>query len=253
MAERNQTPGSGDTGSRAPASSLRRGSVAHPDGSLSGASGAGDETWWLDPSTTAALVVDVQRLFTDLVGAPIDPPLDDVLPRIGRFVDASRSAGATIVLVRTIIAPNAHSRSTLQWPEFMRTGVAPGAPGTTFDACLRPQPGDIEVVKQRYSAFVGTRLDEILKDRGIVSVIVLGLTTNVCVQSTARDAWQHDYQTITLADCCAEIGEGSHQASLDWTARNFGTVSQAEEVLGRWRRQPLESARGRAIEGGQRA
>ena len=224
---------------------MRQDSVQHPDGSPSGASAAADETRWLDPSTTAALVVDVQRLFTDMVGAPIDPPLDEVLPRIGRFVDASRSAGATIVLVRTIIAPDAHSRSTLQWPEFMRAGVAPGAPGTAFDACLDPQPGDIEVVKQRYSAFVGTGLDEILKDRGIVSVIVLGLTTNVCVQSTARDAWQCDYQTITLADCCAEIGEGSHQASLAWTGRNFGTVGQAEEVLGRWRPQPSEHGRTR--------
>lgn len=116
----------------------------------------------------------------------------------------------------------------------MRAGVAPDAPGTTFDPCLSPQPGDIEVVKQRYSAFVGTRLDEILRDRGIVSVIVLGLTTNVCVQSTARDAWQRDYQTITLADCCAEIGEGSHQASLAWTGRNFGTVCQSDQVLRRW-------------------
>jgi ureidoacrylate peracid hydrolase len=92
---------------------------------------------------------------------------------------------------------------------------APGAPGTEFDSCLTPQPTDIEVVEQRYSAFVGTRLDETLQDRGIVSVIVLGLTTNVCVQSTARDAWQRDYGTITLADCCAEVGEGSHPERSD--------------------------------------
>lgn len=210
--------------------------VAHPDGSPSGSATA-DDTSWPDPETTAVLVVDVQRLFTDMVGAPIEPPLNDVLPRIGRFVDDSRRSGATILLVRTIIAPDAHSRSTLQWPEFMRAGMAPGAPGTEFDPCLNPQPGDIEIVKQRYSAFVGTRLDGILRDRGIVSIIVLGLTTNVCVQSTARDAWQRDYETITLADCCAEIGPGSHDASLAWTARNFGTVSKSDEVTTRWRRR----------------
>ena len=210
--------------------------VAHPDGSPSAVSAAADDTLRLDPSATAVVVVDVQRLFTDMVGAPIEPPLSDVLPRIGRFVDAARGAGATIVLVRTIIAPDAHSRSTMQWPEFMRGGVAPGAPGTTFDACLNHQPSDIEVVKQRYSAFVGTRLDELLRDRAIGSVVVLGLTTNVCVQSTARDAWQRDYQTITLADCCAEIGEGSHEASLAWTGRNFGTVCQSEEIMKRWQR-----------------
>lgn len=238
MTDRNQAAAAAATGSRAPASTVPPGSVAHPDRSPSLDSTVADDTWWPDPATTATLVVDVQRLFTDMVGAPIEPPLKDVLPRIGRFVDDSRRAGATIVLVRTIIAPDAHSRSTLQWPEFMRTGMAPGAPGTSFDPCLSPQPGDIELVKQRYSAFVGTQLDEILRDRGIVSVVVLGLTTNVCVQSTARDAWQRDYQTITLADCCAEIGEGSHDASLAWTGRNFGAVCKSDELSGRWGRCP---------------
>ena len=219
---------------------VRPASVAHPDGSSSVDSATGVGTLRLDPATTAVVVVDVQRLFTDMVGAPIEPPLNDVLPRIGRFVDDSRQAGATIVLVRTIISPHAHSRSTRQWPEFMRAGMAPDAPGSTFDPCLNPQPGDIDVVKQRYSAFIGTRLDEILRERGIVSIVVLGLTTNVCVQSTARDAWQRDYQTITLADCCAEVGPGSHDASLSWTARNFGAVCTSDEVITHWRHRESE-------------
>lgn len=219
-----------------------QGSIAHPDGTPSSGSTAAEETWQCDPSTTAVVVVDVQRLFTDMVGAPVDPPLADVLPRISRFVEASRSAGAMIVLVRTIIAPDAHSRSTRHWPEFMRAGVAPGAPGTEFDPCISLRPGDIEVVKQRYSAFVDTQLDDVLRDRGIATVVVLGLTTNVCVQSTARDAWQRDYQTITLADCCAEIGEGSHDNSLVWTARNFGSVARSDEVLSRLQRQSADPA-----------
>jgi ureidoacrylate peracid hydrolase len=209
--------------------------VAHPDGSSSGTSTIVDETWSLDPITTAAIVVDVQRLFTDMVAAPIDPPLNVAVPAIGRFVADSRRAGVTIVLVRTMIPPDAHSRSTLQWPEFMRAGMAPGAAGAEFDPCLDVQPTDIEIVKRRYSAFFGTPLDDILRTRGIETVVVLGLTTNVCVQSTARDAWQHDYRTITLDDCCAEIGQGSHAGSLAWTSRNFGLVSTSSEVCRRLR------------------
>ena len=204
--------------------------VAHPDGTASGPPPAFPEVGSLDARTTAAVVVDVQRLFTDMVAAPIVPPLSVVLPAIERFVGESRRAGVTIVPVRTIIAPDAHSRSTLQWPDFMRAGMAPGAAGTEFDPCLNVVPTDVEIVKRRYSAFFGTRLDDILRARGIDTVVVLGLTTNVCVQSTARDAWQHDYRTITLADCCAEIGEGSHAASLAWTSRNFGLVSTSSEV-----------------------
>jgi nicotinamidase-related amidase len=207
-------------------------SQAHPDGSP-----AGDQALFsgsVDPLTTAAVVVDVQRLFTDLTGAPMDPPLDSVLPRIGQFVQNCRDAGVMVVLVRTIIVSDAHSRSTLQWPEFMRAGMAPGSPGTEFDSHLHRRPEDVEVVKTRYSAFFGTSLDELLRARGIETVMVLGLTTNVCVQSTARDAWQRDYETITVADCCAEIGAGSHDASLAWSARNFGAVITSHELSGRW-------------------
>jgi nicotinamidase-related amidase len=214
--------------------------VAHPDGSSSGDTAFADGTSPLEPVRTAVVVVDVQRLFTDMLAAPIEPPLSEVLPRIGKFLRHARSAGASVVLVRTIIAPDSHSRSTLQWPEFMRAGMAPDAAGTEFDPSLDRQPGDIEIVKQRYSAFFGTRLDEVLRDRGVDTVIVVGLTTNVCVQSTARDAWQHDYRTITLEDCCAEVGTGSHAASLAWTSRNFGVVCPSDEVCARW---ALESDR----------
>ena len=210
-------------------------SVAHPDGSSAGNASLSGTA--IDPATTAVIVVDVQRLFTDMVGAPIEPPLADVLPRLRKFLAESRKAGATIVLVRTIIAPERHSPSTLQWPEPMRAGMEPGAPGTEFDPSLEVRESDVEVVKERYSAFFGTQLDQTLRMRGIKTVLVLGLTTNVCVQSTARDAWQHDYQTITIADCCAEIGEGSHASSLAWTARNFGTVCSSEEVIASWQRQ----------------
>ena len=217
--------------------------VAHPDGSSSHDRRAADHAPSIDPATTAVVVVDVQRLFTDMVGAPIEPPLAEVLPRIRHFLEESRRAGAAVLLVRTIIPPDAHSRSTAQWPEFMRAGMEPGAAGTEFDACLNVQPTDLEVVKPRYSGFFGTNLDELLRARRIETVIVLGLTTNVCVQSTARDAWQRDYRTITLEDCCAEIGEGSHKASLAWTVRNFGMVSRSDEVVAHWRRHTAPGRR----------
>ncbi len=205
--------------------------VAHPDGTSHKLDTA-DQA--LDPATTAVVVIDVQRLFTDMVGAPIEPPLAQVLPRIREFLTEARRAGTIVVLVRTIIAPNEHSQSTMQWPEQMRAGMAPGAAGTEFDSCLDVQPSDVEVVKPRYSAFFGTQLDETLRARGTKSVIVLGLTTNVCVQSTVRDAWQRDYSTITIEDCCAEVGEGSHAASLNWISRNFGRVCCSDQLIAQW-------------------
>src|SRR4051812_33763374 len=96
--------------------------VAHPDGTVSAALPTDD--WPLDPATTAVIVADVQRLFTDLLGVPVVPPLAEVLQRIESFIEQARTAGAQIILVRTVIAPEDHSRSTLQWPAFMRANVA---------------------------------------------------------------------------------------------------------------------------------
>ena len=217
--------------------------VEHPDGTSALNPHGSDPLPPLDPRTTAVVAVDVQRLFTDLAGAPIEPPLAEVLPRIGQFLQHSRRTGAAVVLVRTIIDPDAHSRSTLQWPPFMRDGLAPGATGTEFDPCLDVQPEDHQIVKQRYSAFFGTQLDRLLRDRGMETVVVLGLTTNVCVQSTARDAWQHDYRTVTVADCCAEVGPGSHGESLAWTSRNFGLVVPAHELVEAWQRYSRHAGR----------
>lgn len=208
----------------------------HPDGSPAlPPQPAAKAAHPLDPATTAVVVVDVQRLFTDLLGVPVDPPLDGMLAVTSHFLNEARVAGATVILARTVMAPEDHSQNTLRWPEFMRLNLLPGSPGTEFDPAVAPRSGDVEIVKQRYSAFLGTPLNETLRDRGLTTVVVLGLTTNVCVQSTARDAWQYDYDTITLSDCCSEVGNGSHEASLLWTGRNFGRVCTSAEILSAWR------------------
>ena len=187
----------------------------------------------LDAARTAVVVVDVQRLFTDLIPFPLSPPLDDVLPAITRLLDAARHAGLPVVLVRTIITPDEHSDNTRTWPRFMTDNMLPGSPGAEFDPCLRRADTDLEVVKQRYSAFHRTSLDDLLRARNIDTLIICGLTTNVCVQSTVRDSWQHDYHTITVGDCCAETDQpaGSHDMSLAFTARNFGTVTTSDRVI----------------------
>lgn len=207
----------------------------HPDGTpVRSPESEGHVAQLADPATTAVVVVDVQRLFTDLLGVAVEPPLLGVLAATTQFLGSARAAGATVVLARTVIAPENHSRNTLMWPEPMRLNLMPGAPGSEFDPAATPRAGDVEIVKQRYSAFMGTPLHTTLRDRGISTVMVLGLTTNVCVQSTARDAWQLDYDTITLSDCCSEVGSGSHEASLAWTVRNFGRVFTSKEVLADW-------------------
>lgn len=189
----------------------------------------------LDPSRSAVIVVDVQRAFTDLLEHALVPPLSEVLPNITRFLDGAREAGVIVFLVRLVINPEDTSKNTAAWGESFVKLVGRGAPGTEWDACLNPADGDIKIAKRRYSSFFDTSLDAMLRERDIGTVVICGLTTNVCVQSTVRDAWQRDYQTITLSDCCAEDGEGAHSSALRWIARNFGSVHTSRTVLEMWR------------------
>jgi len=207
-------------------------SEAHPDGTASGTVGLDAH---LDPATTAVVVIDVQRLFTEIVGAALDPPVDTVKANLSTLLAQARHAGATVVLVRSVISPDEHSINTRQWPDFMRENMEPGSIGVEFDPCLGRTAGDIEVIKKRYSAFVGTPLGSLLRERDIATVAIVGLTTNVCVQSTVRDAWQLDYRTITVSDCCSEMGAEAHERSLAWNARNFGHVCTSDELVAAWR------------------
>lgn len=206
--------------------------AAHPDGTASGTVGLHAH---LDPARTAVVVVDVQRLFTDIVGAALDPTVDAVKANLSALLAQARDAGATVVLVRSVISPDEHSSNTRQWPDIMRENMEPGSIGVEFDPCLKRTAGDIEVIKKRYSAFVGTPLEALLCERDIATVAVVGLTTNVCVQSTVRDAWQLDYRTITVSDCCSEMGAQAHDMSLAWNARNFGHVCTSDQLVAAWR------------------
>lgn len=169
-----------------------------------------------DPRHTAVLVVDVQEQFA---GMSLYPPVADVLPRVRRFVDIARVVGAMIVCIQEIIPT-----------------------GMDFAPGFAPQPGDVYLRKPRYSAFFGTSLETILRGRGIRTVIVAGLTTDVCVSSTARDASQNDFATITLRDCTAEQTQARYESSLATLATVFGMVCDSTEIIAAWRTLRVEDA-----------
>src|SRR5215208_3617664 len=138
----------------------------------------------LDPRHTAVLVVDVQPLFT---GRSLFPPPAEVLPRLQRFLAAARDASVPLVFIRHVIP---EERWTEVWqqqhPDRVKAGLAPDSPAVVFAPAFEPRPGDVTVVKERYSGFVHTDLEALLRERAIHAVVVAGLTTDVCVSSTVR-------------------------------------------------------------------
>ena len=187
-----------------------------------------------DPHHTAVLVVDVQNRF---VSFPLHPPVEEVLPRLHRFIHAARTAGALIVRIENVIPDAMFSEVWGRQHGTATTRLAPGSEAAAFAPGFEPEPGDVVITKPRYSAFIGTPLETLLRSRGIRAVVVAGLTTDVCVSSTARDAFQRDFYTITLSDCAAERTLARHESGLATLASVFGTVCNSGDVLGAWEAQ----------------
>ncbi len=185
------------------------------------------------PERTAVVLVDVQRGFTAL---PLFPPIDGVLGNLRRFLDEARAIGVPVVVVRIVVPPELSSAVwRRQFPRLDPAWLAPGTRNADYEPGFEPREGDVVVTKPRYSAFVGTALEAILRARDVRTVVAAGLTTDVCVGSTVRDAFQRDFHVMTLADCCAEMTQARHEAALATLADNFGTVCASSELLECWR------------------
>ena len=141
-----------------------------------------------------------------------------------------------VVVVRVVVPPELSSAVwRRQFPSLDEAWLGPGTPNVDYEPGFEPLKGDVVVTKPRYSAFVGTPLEAILRAREVSTVVVAGLTTDVCVGSTARDAFQRDLNVITLADCCAEMTQPRHESALATLADTFGIVCISTELLAFWR------------------
>ena len=103
---------------------------------------------------------------------------------------------------------------------------------------VEPEAGEPVVIKHRYSAFVDTDLELILRSRGIKTLVLCGVASNVCVESTARDGYMRDYYIVLVDDCSAAYDPAKHAATLSNIAHHFGVVVTADEVIDAWQRVP---------------
>jgi ureidoacrylate peracid hydrolase len=209
-------------------------------------------------SRSAVLVVDMQNDFGARGGmfdrAGIDiAPIERVVDPTARVLNAARSVGLTVIYLVMQFSPDLADAGSLDSPNRIKVralGETTAAPngGTgrvlvegTWNAeilpKLTPRQGDLVVPKHRYSGFFETKLDSILRARGIQHLIVTGCTTSVCVESTVRDAMFRDYHCVVLEDCTAEpigadLPRTNHEASLLNIQLSFGWVSNSDQFIG---------------------
>ena len=205
----------------------------------------GDIHWFneLDPRKTALLIIDMQNTFC-LPGAPGEvPTARDVVPEINDLVEKLRPFGVPIFW---ILHTNTLNDGISDWEVFfnhvvrnsdvrqrMVESLAPESQKVWDDLIV--EDGDVTIIKNRYSAFAhgSSTLERVLRSRGIDTVLVGGTKTNVCCDSTARDAMMLDFKAVMVSDCCAASSDEEHLASLETFIQQFGDVMTSEEVIAR--------------------
>jgi ureidoacrylate peracid hydrolase len=197
----------------------------------------------VDPKHAALLLIDIQAHLT-LDSAYIQG-VPEALTTLGRLVAEARKAGMTIIHIRVVERPETDSPVWLSRHRTKphRVGARrEGSPGAEFHPDFQPQPGEPVLVKSRYSAFFRTNLDALLRERGITSVLLTGIASNVCVEATAVDAFQLEYWTLVVADCtAARTPEEQHRAIKD-VQNNWGIVVNATDVIETWQRSQVVAA-----------
>jgi ureidoacrylate peracid hydrolase len=187
---------------------------------------------------TALVVIDLQNVFM-LPGMPVEvPTAREIVPNVNKLAAATRDAGGKVVWVKMCLEGQSEAwrvffdgdprRATL-------SELTPGSHGFELYAGLDVQPEDLIIVKRRYSAFIqgSSDIDAKLRSRGIESLLITGTVTNVCCESTARDAMMLDYRVVMVADGNASLTDEEHAASLNNFLCVFGDVMTTDEAIAR--------------------
>ncbi len=182
----------------------------------------------LNTAASALLVVDMQIFFLDAASPTFTCGGVAILPTVKRLVDAFRRANRPVIFTRHVHHPgNLDSGITGWWWEGK---CLEGSPESEIHPDLTPMPDEKIVFKHRYSAFYNTDLETVLRCLKVEDIVISGIMTNMCCESTARDAYYRDYRVFFLADGTGSISEEMHLASLLNLAFGFAYVTTSDTI-----------------------
>lgn len=203
----------------------------------------------LDPAKTAFVVIDMQNMFC-APGAPAEVPESrDICSNINKLCGELRKLGGLVIW---ITSATTYANGKSDWEMFIRNFVAadvqertiealrPGGPGEAVWHELDVRDGDLLVRKNRYSALTpgSSMLQSLLSSHGIRNVLIGGTKTNICCESTARDAMMLDYNVVMVEDCNAALSDDEHRSALENVIQQFGDVMTADETIAALNRRP---------------
>jgi ureidoacrylate peracid hydrolase len=196
------------------------------------------------PPGCALVVIDVQNDYCHDNGALNQfgrnaRDIRRMVPRLKALVEKARQTQVPVIHVRManteLTKSDAYAEHRSRRSGRDRQVCQEGSWGADFYE-IKPESGEPVVTKHRYSAFVNTNFETILRAQGIRTLILGGVTTDVCVESTARDAFMRDYHVLFLSDCTGVDNPGVQEAVLERIDRYFGRVVSSTQVTEVWDR-----------------
>lgn len=194
----------------------------------------------------ALLVIDVQHDYFTPGGSAEVPSAGTILPTINRLIDGFRAVDKPVIFIRH--ANRADGSDAGRMMDFVPGGVVDafveGSAGAEFEPSLDYRSGDLVVTKRRYDSFLGTELDAILRTAGCRAIVITGLMTSFCCETTARAGHGRDYEVLFVEDAnegpdlvAADGSTIDHRTVLASTvaalSAGFAEVVPAHEVLAR--------------------
>lgn len=183
----------------------------------------------IDPKKAALVLIDLQQGIVNRPGGgPRSGP--DVVKNAARLATRFRAFGAPVVLVNVAFHPDFKDRLTAPVDAPFNPGALP-ANWAELVPEIGPQPGDLRITKHQWGAFYGTELDLQLRRRGVQTIVLGGIATNMGVESTARDAYERGYHLVLVEDAMTSISAEAHEFAVKNIFPRIGNVRSTDEVL----------------------
>lgn len=183
----------------------------------------------IHPDKTALVLIDLQKGILNISGEPHD--CSTVLSNAVRLVEKFHQQEALVVLVH--VGYSADGSDALNVPADAAGSSGGGLPDDwmEFPDELAPQENDLVITKRQWGAFYGTELDLQLRRRGIDTLVMGGIATNIGVESTARDAFERNYAQIFIEDAMTSTSTEAHQCTVEYILKRIGQVRSTSGIL----------------------
>ncbi len=183
----------------------------------------------LDPQTTALVLIDLQKGITTFPTEPYSSK--EVISSAKKLVDQFHKVNSLVILVHVMSSPDGKD---MLHPDVDQPMVRLGEiPKDWSDIVpeLTPSDNDLLITKHQWGAFYGTELDLELRRRGVKTIVIGGIATNMGVESTARDAYERGYNLIFVVDAMASMAKTDHEFALTRIFPRIGRVRKTKEII----------------------